>query len=394
MLMALVSARGATLGNPARRQNRTSAGGMIIKYVLPLIALVLVVFAVRQVIGTREEKQEVRPPIEPARSPFDKAVAGAGIVEAQTENIEVGATMPGLVVEVFVTVHAKVRAGDPLFKLDDRQLRADLEVRRAAVDAARAELERLESQPRAEMLPIYEAAVAEAEASVTSAADELRRGEELGPSGRRVMTAEEVVKRRQAYQMAKARLSKAKADLELQRAGAWQFDKAVAAAAVKQAETQVASVEEEIKRTTITALVDGEVLQVNVHPGEFVATPHNDALIVLGNVQQLHVRVDIDEHDIPRFLPGAKAWAVLKGDASVTFPLRFVRVEPYVIPKRSLTGQNTERVDTRVLQAIYALESVDQPLYVGQQLEVYVDGAGKAGEKEAGTEKKGRVGAG
>jgi multidrug resistance efflux pump len=367
---------------------------MIIKYVLPLIALVLVVFAVRQVIGTREEKQEVRPPIEPARSPFDKAVAGAGIVEAQTENIEVGATMPGLVVEVFVTVHAKVRAGDPLFKLDDRQLRADLEVRRAAVDAARAELERLESQPRAEMLPIYEAAVAEAEASVTSAADELRRGEELGPSGRRVMTAEEVVKRRQAYQMAKARLSKAKADLELQRAGAWQFDKAVAAAAVKQAETQVASVEEEIKRTTITALVDGEVLQVNVHPGEFVATPHNDALIVLGNVQQLHVRVDIDEHDIPRFLPGAKAWAVLKGDASVTFPLRFVRVEPYVIPKRSLTGQNTERVDTRVLQAIYALESVDQPLYVGQQLEVYVDGAGKAGEKEAGTEKKGRVGAG
>jgi multidrug resistance efflux pump len=125
--------------------------------------------------------------------------------------------------------------------------------------------------------------------------------------------------------------------------------------------------------------VDGEVLQVNVHPGEFVGTPHNRALIVLGNVQKLHVRVDIDEHDIPRFVPGAPAQAVLKGDTSIKFPLKFVRVEPYVIPKRSLTGQNTERVDTRVLQAIYALEPTDMPLYVGQQVEVYIDRAAKNG---------------
>jgi hypothetical protein len=48
-----------------------------------------------------------------------------------------------------------------------------------------------------------------------------------------------------------------------------------------------------------------------------------------------------------------------------------------VIPKRSLTGQNTERVDTRVLQVIYAVQSGDLPLYVGQQVEVYVD-AGKS----------------
>jgi HlyD family secretion protein len=358
MLMALLSLGSTAVGRTARRRNRTSAGAMIIKYVLPLIALALLVFAVQQVVGTREPEQDVQPPIQPSRSPFENTVAGAGIVEAQTENIEVGATMPGLVVEIFVKVHDKVDAGAPLFKLDDRQLKADLAVREAAVQAARAELMRLESQPRKEQLPIFEAAVREAEANLASAADEWRRAEELGPKGRRVMTEQDVVNRRQMHNMAKARLAKAQADLELQRAGAWQYDKGVASAAVKQAQSQVDSVAEEIKRTTITALVDGEVLQVNVHPGEFVGTPHSEPLIVLGNVQQLHVRVDIDEHDIPRFVPGAVAQAVLKGDSSIKYSLRFVRVEPYVIPKRSLTGQNTERVDTRVLQAIYALEPV------------------------------------
>ena len=53
--------------------------------------------------------------------------------------------------------------------------------------------------------------------------------------------------------------------------------------------------------------------------------------------------------------------------------LSFVRVEPYVIPKKSLTGGNTERVDTRVLQVIYAIDTANAPLYVGQQLDVSLD---------------------
>jgi hypothetical protein len=84
--------------------------------------------------------------------------------------------------------------------------------------------------------------------------------------------------------------------------------------------------------------------------------------------------VDIDENDIPRFRPGAPAKAMLRGDPRQEFGLRFVRVEPYVIPKKSLTGDNTERVDTRVLQVIYALDKTSAPVYVGQQLDVYVEG--------------------
>ena len=147
----------------------------------------------------------------------------------------------------------------------------------------------------------------------------------------------------------------------------------VAKAAVTQAEAQVHSIEEDIRRTTINALVEGRVLQVNIRPGEFVATPSNIPLIVLGNIDQLHVRVDIDEHDIPRFVTGTEAWAMLKGNTKEKFPLTFVRVEPYVVPKRSLTGQNTERVDTRVLQVIYEMDTRGRRMFVGQQVDVYIN---------------------
>jgi hypothetical protein len=85
-----------------------------------------------------------------------------------------------------------------------------------------------------------------------------------------------------------------------------------------------------------------------------------------------HVRVDVDEHDIARFPVGAPARAFLRGAAQKELKLSFVRVERYVTPKKSLTGANTERVDTRVLQAIYAIEPSEHVVYVGQQLDVFI----------------------
>ena len=84
---------------------------------------------------------------------------------------------------------------------------------------------------------------------------------------------------------------------------------------------------------------------------------------------------------------GAEAVATLKGRPQVRFPLKFVYVEPYVIPKQSLTGNNSERVDTRVLQVIYELPE-DRPVdvYIGQQMDVYLKAvpAAREGELEFG----------
>jgi hypothetical protein len=48
-----------------------------------------------------------------------------------------------------------------------------------------------------------------------------------------------------------------------------------------------------------------------------------------------------------------------------------------VIPKKSLTGNGAERVDTRVLQVIYALYPIPRKVYVGQQLDVFLVAEGE-----------------
>jgi HlyD family secretion protein len=343
---------------------------MLTKYALPLVALGLLVFAVVHVAGAPKAPTQPQTLSAPARNPFSETVAGAGMIEAQTENIAVGSPTPGVVTQVLVKVGQRVKAGEPLFQLDDRVQQAELKFRQAAAAAAEAQLTMLERRPRPEEIPASEAQVAEAESNLAKALDQLDRGRHLIAT--RVVTDEDLIQREKAFSAAEAQLARAKAQDRLLKAGSWQYDKLVAKAAVDQALAQVDQVKADLDRLTVRALVDGEVLQVNVRPGEFVAAPASQALIVLGNVDELHARVDIDEHDIPRFVPGAPAVATLRGLPDREFELHFVRVEPYVVPKKSLTGDNTERVDTRVLQAIYAIGKHDQPLYVGQQLDVFI----------------------
>jgi hypothetical protein len=67
------------------------------------------------------------------------------------------------------------------------------------------------------------------------------------------------------------------------------------------------------------------------------------------------------------------------GEADRSIPLRFVRIEPFVVPKVSLTGGSAERVDTRVLQVIYQFDRpADRPVFVGQQMDVYIDASTEA----------------
>jgi len=347
---------------------------MLTQYALPAAALAMLAFAGWYVAKTRPVAGNPPPPIEPARSPYAETLAAAGIVEAQTENISVGSATPGVVVQVLVRVGDEVRPNTPLFRLDDRQLQGELAVKQAAVAQSKSELVRLEAEPRKEKIPVQVAQVNEARAAVVREADALKRTEET--FARKVTTEQELIARREALATAQAKLDRSQADLDLLKAGSWQYDRDVIRELISKAEADVAKIHIELDRLIVRALVAGRVLQVNVRPGEFVGTPPNQPLVILGNIDTLHVRVDIDEFDIPRFRSDVPATAVPRGNLQVRYPLRFVRVEPFVVPKKSLTGDNTERVDTRVLQVIYEFDPAGlPPLFVGQQVEVFIDAA-------------------
>jgi multidrug efflux pump subunit AcrA (membrane-fusion protein) len=346
---------------------------MLTRYLLPALAIVAFGFALSQMSKAQQKPPPVSPPVDPGRSPFGKQVAGAGIVEPETENIAIGTHLPGIVKAVHVKVGDRVKPGARLFELDDRQMLAERGVRAAMLENAKAQQTKVLEVRRKEELPPFRAKLSEAEAVL---ADKSRMYERVRrPSAASGVSEEDFNQRMMAVEVAKAQLAKAAADLALMEAKVWEPDAKLAAAAVQQAQAQLEQTETELTRLRVTAPAvretnEFQVLQVNVRPGEFVGTTPGQALIVLGHVGKLHVRVDIDENDIGRFQPGLDGVAWPRGNPDRKYPLQFVRVEPYVIPKRSLTGGNTERVDTRVLQVIYAIETPNAPLFVGQQLDV------------------------
>jgi len=302
--------------------------------ILPAVAVVGLVIALVVAVRSQRETPPAQPVAQPAQAPFTSYIGGAGIVEARTENISIGTSLPGIVKTVLVKVGDRVKAGAPLFQIDDRELRADLLVKqanllksRAAVKEARASLKDYQAQ--------YEL--------VRHATD------------RRAVSVDDVQKRRYAEELARAKLESARA-------------------AVIAAEADLKATQTSLERLMVRAPMDCEVLQVNLRPGEYAQTGVlSTPLIRLGDLDRLHIRVDIDENDAWRFKPKTRAAAFLRGNRDLKAELVFVRTEPYVTPKTSLTGSSTERVDTRVLQVIYSFDRQALPAYVGQQMDVFIE---------------------
>lgn len=347
---------------------------MIRTFLVPLLAIGGMLFAMAIVVRSSQPKPPSIPVVMPPVSPYEARVAGSGIIEANSENIAIGTPVGGTVDKVSVRVGDRVKAGDVLFVLDSRDQQSQLGVKQAELEAARQSLKRLESMPRPEEIPPAEARVAAAKATLEDLQNQVAIMERVNDP--RARSEEEMSRRRFAVLVAQGRLDEAQADLALLKAGAWKPEIEIAKAQVAAADAAVKQFQTEIDRRIIRAPIDGRVLQVKVRPGEYasagmLATP----LILMGAVDPLNVRVDVDENDAWRVRAGAKAEGYLRGNRDIKTPLTFVRFEPYVVPKKSLTGDSSERVDTRVLQILFSFDPKDLPVFVGQQMDVYIESA-------------------
>ena len=304
---------------------------MLRKYLLPIIALCGALIGL--VVVFWSEKKETIPPIlyPPSTSPYKNAVYGSGMIEASTENIAIGTPFIELVTNIYVVEGDMVKKGDPLLRLDTRLLEAKKQTAEAELLASIVNFENLANQ-----YSYYERLTdrnAVSEQAYASAYYAMRQAEEQ----------------------------------------------------VKVAQGQLDQVLTDIERSTVRAPVDGEILQVNAHVGEiYPTTSYNTtqsyvnlptSLILMGAVAPMQMRIDIDEEDSWRFIKGAKATAFVRGNSRIKFPMDFLRIEPYIIPKTSFTGETIERIDTRVFQVLYRFEKKDLPVYPGQLLDVYIEAA-------------------
>lgn len=293
---------------------------MIRRFLLPALAILGVTGAIVVIALDNQARPTEEPVTAPADPPYTSYVAGAGLVEASTGNISIGSSVAGVATRLYVHVGDAVPAGAPLFQVDDRGLQAQRISARARVAAAEAALQRPEHR--------------------------LSYAEQLVAKDPGAVSADTITDLRDQTAIARADLAVAQA--------------------------QVAQLDMEIERYTVRAPTAGRVLQLNLRAGEYVAGG-NVPYLIFGDDRTLYVRVNVDESDAWRIDPGAEATAFVRGNSALRIPLSFEYVEPHIIPKVSLTGRSTERSDTRTLQVLYSFSRASLPVYVGQQLDVFIE---------------------
>ena len=312
------------------------------RQILPVIAVLGLVIAAFFILSGQPDRELSEPDREPPRAPEALAdaarVAGSGVVEPSSEVVQVGSALSGLVTGLFVEPGDRVSEGQTLFTVDARQARAQLREAEAAVREAQA-------------------AIAEARSAQATASSQLALYR--GVSDPAAVSRSEVIRAEGEASAAAERLTLARARYEA-------------------AQARAASARTEIGRLTITAPIAGEILAVNIRKGEYVSTMGGGAqpFIEMGQTQPMHVRIDIDEEQAPRVAMGEPATVSPRGAAGQQVQASFVRAEPLVVPKRSLTNSAAERVDVRVLQVIYELPASatgDGGIFrVGQQVDAYI----------------------
>jgi len=289
------------------------------------LALVLAVLGILSAIWAVQKAMiappELPPVVAPAKNSYSKRVASSGIIEAFGENVSVGSPVNGIVQAVYAKVWQHVKVGEPLFQIDERELHAEIKVVQAKEQVA---------------LALY-----------NQVYDQLSRLQSI--KDQRALSQEELHSKENETLVAFATLAQAKVEIE--------------------------KVKTLIDRMTICSPINGVVIQSNIKVGEFLESTNTDQPpLIIGDMSKLQIRADIDEQNASKFVDDAAAIAYPKNRPDYPIALTFVRVEPYIIPKKSLTGSSKERVDTRVLQVIYTLDMPQEvPLYIGQQVDLYIE---------------------
>ena len=268
-------------------------------------------------IYTNPKHLPKEPIIIPPTTEYKVTIAGIGVVEPKSELIKLSTEIPGLVSQINVNKNDYVKAGDVLFLIDERDINARINTIEAQLKSAE----------------INEKNAAEQFNSINSITD------------KRAIAKDDYNNRKYNSQLAKSKIEEIKMQLE---------------------QAKVTKDKLQVK-----APIDGKILEVNIRLGEY-ATSADGKLIVMGDVSKLYVRVEIDEEELSTFNPHSKAEGVLRSNPQDRIPLEFVYFEPHVQPKINLAVSG-QRVDTRVLQVVYALPNKKREIYVGQQMDVFID---------------------
>ena len=288
-------------------------------YLLIVLSIIGITVAMAVIFYDERPTGSQTLPIPELTPPYKNFIAGTGIVESRSKNIQIGSFIDGIISGVNVKSGESVKKGALLFTLDKKIIIAKITAQQADIELANTKLKKVQHQFQI-----------------------IENFKKISPN---------MVKKTE-YTTAKDNVAQAVAELHL-------------------VKSKLKVLQKELSFYDVYSPIDGKVLESKVSIGAYF--PKNSTLLTIGS-DKLNLRVDINEYDVYKFRPHTKAVAFVRGHPKLKIALKYLYTMPYVVPKKNLTGLSTERTDTRVLQVLYALPTkVDFPLFVGQQLDVFIE---------------------
>lgn len=257
------------------------------------------------------------PPPPAADAPAEKswAASAPGRVEAKSGDVRIGSAVLGRIAEIHVSMNDRVEVGEVLVRLEDDEARAKLAA--AEAEAGARERER-NAQP-----------TTSGREDVRKAEDAVYRAERAVTGARYALDAALLAKRRDGgndrrVANARKRLADAQEDLQRERialASAQSRSDLPAPsrleAALTAARAEVSLAQLQFDRTRIRAPMDGTVLEVLGKVGETVAPSPGQAIVLMSDPNEVVVKAEVDERDIPKLKVGQRAFV-----RSAAFPGR------------------------------------------------------------------------
>jgi HlyD family secretion protein len=265
-------------------------------------------------------------------------ISASGTIE--TIEVNVASKVAGQLEERTVDEGARVRAGDKLAVIDHASLDIQLRQAEAGGDLARALLLLLRNGARREDIQQADAALKQAEASLTVAADDARRMRELAKTGS--VTPKQKDDAEARLTVTEAQRSAAAEALNKIRTLARPEEIQAAEARLAQARAAVDLLKKTIVDCTVTAPVGGTVTHKVVEAGELVT--QGATIVTISELDSVYVMIYVTEKELGRVRLGDAA--EVKIDA---FPDKaFSGKVTYISPEAEFTPKNIQTQQDRV----------------------------------------------
>ena len=306
----------------------------------------------------------------PELAPGQRAATAPGIVEPASEERDIAASVTGRLKGPIPEEGQAVAAGAIIAEIENDDLKAELAAALARVAIRQSERERLRAGARQEERQEAAAELKQAEAQLNLAQKNFGRRQSLVHDG--IASVEAADGARADYESAAARRDLMAARVALVNAPPRPEDVAIADANLAAARAQVADLEARLEKTRLRSPVAGVILKRYKMPGETVSDMPPTLVAKVGDISHLRVRAQIDEADIAKVEVGQHVTIQADAFGAQRFSGTVMKVGTRLGPKYLKTDAPGERFDTKVLEAIIALDG-QPPLPAGLRVDLFFE---------------------